>query len=134
MSESPDTRSAREAYRDPTLDPTTYTEAYAPADLKEVDRISVHDKELNRWVQRRVYADADGNRYFELTHHPATQQLASRMLKGIVNVADVLKTPSGDRYVSKEMDIERIAASHPDTVYADWFIFNALLHEACTMR
>ncbi|KND51199.1 MAG: hypothetical protein ABA06_02725 [Parcubacteria bacterium C7867-001] len=59
--------------------------------------------------RRNIYTDEVGNRWHQMSEHkhPQTQQFLAGLLKGLVNISDVVKAPSGE-YVSKELDLEKI--------------------------
>lgn len=121
------TRAANEA------DPTTYS-PLRPEKLKHTDTITILDTHTSEEMKRRVYTDDRGNRYFEITHHPRTQQFVARMLKGIVNVADVLMIKparEGEEplFLSKELKIDRIEAKPLADLTADLQVLGSIFRD-----
>lgn len=77
-----------------------------------------------------IFLEESGDKYFEVHVDPEKQQTVARMLKGIVNVSDIVSTvhhgdhPTDKTFYSREMPLQRVQQETPwPEVVADVFIF-----------
>lgn len=114
-------------------DPT----AYSPLPLQG---LHVVDKQLSHSYDIVEEKKRPGQRYYEVTDKglydlSATEQVVARLLKGVINVADITKSKPGlllkQRAYSKEMPLEKIETPTSDAelaaditilqrVFSDW--------------
>ncbi|GEM_PF-1367962 len=114
-------------------DPTTYS-SLPPEKFKHTDTITILDTHTNEEVERKVYTDDRGSRYFEITHFPRTQLFIARVLKGIVNVTDVhmIKPARKDQeplFLSKELSIEKIEQKPDADLRADLYVLGSVFRD-----
>lgn len=108
----------REAYK--TADPTRYSKLPPTEPMVETGVVPLKEN--------HIY-ESEGDTYFELTKRGATQQVVVRMLKGIINVSDVVSLAENvkPRFYSHEMSLDAIAAAtSEDESSIDILILKAL--------
>ncbi len=101
-----------------------------PASTRNLNKIGANPR------GHGIYKDTEGRIYHEIKGYPADQMLVSRMLKGIVNVCDVIYNKDRDLYMSNQVDMNTVAPQDPGQVYAQakadedilMFIFNDADH------
>ncbi len=97
-------------------DPTTYSQL-SPADSFEQVGVANGGNKI---------VAAEGVRYININQYPERQEAVVRMLKGIMNVSDIVKVNNGENppiYYSKEMPIDRVQQETSlEETQADHFI------------
>ncbi|MGE5541219.1 MAG: hypothetical protein ACM3TU_02960 [Bacillota bacterium] len=125
-SPSPEERErSRRAYQE--ADPTTYSELRLQGHTKDLGTVAERGEDYFR--ENQVIGNR-GEQFYELDKIPMSQQVAARLLKGIINVSDVVS--DGDPYwpkmYSKRMPLSKVAETlDPEEVVADTELINLIL-------
>lgn len=106
-------------------DPATYS-SLSPSDLEQVD--------TNHYGYA-VVRDTHGNRYVDVTEKwgetGATERVVALILKGIVNVSDLVRVQgeSGVKYYSKVMEVEKTKDATMQEMQADLALIHILFKD-----
>ncbi len=77
---------------------------------------------------RDIFVDKEtGERFYKISHRPESQRLLALILKGVINVSDIVKV--GNEYYSHEQDFNNIKPSNEDIAAeatADLFIITQI--------
>lgn len=109
-------------------DPTTYSELPLTGRLKRLGTTEPGDG-----GNKTPIAGKDGNVYYKLNNAtwPARQQVASRLLKGIINVADVVSAHEGNNFYSKQMPLDKVEESLDNLdILADFELMSLIIDDA----
>lgn len=106
-------------------DPATYS-SLSPSDLEQVD--------INHYGYA-VVRDTHGNRYVDVTEKwgetGATERVVALILKGIVNVSDLVRVQgeSGVKYYSKVMEVRKTKDATMQEMQADMALIHILFKD-----
>ena len=108
-----------------SADPSKYSA------LPEKGKLRKTDRQPDSFYENRIHENAD-EQYVEVFQNPKLQQVISRLLKGILNVSEVVQHPDQDAvYLSRVLPTERIENKTPKgEMQADLIILEALFGDA----
>jgi len=125
--------------KDPTAEELRIAEeAYAEADPTTYSTLPIHtpleEKGTIEYYGYKILTDGIDT-YYALPEsaHPQKQQIVQRLLKGIVNVSDLVFKSDGETtaYVSKEVALEKVQKSISDEeIYADLALLTDLFDDS----